>query len=162
MSEPRPQTDSQTLQFQAALVELSRTASAGLDDALAQAVAVAAEALEVARVSIWLFNDAHTELRCLSLYDRARDVHESGAVLDVNRYPRYFQTLEESRIIAANDAATDPATSEFAIGYLDVLNITAMLDVPIRLEGRVAGVLCNETPDRPAPGEPTNRILQAR
>ena len=98
----------------------------------------------MARVSIWLFNDAHTELRCLHLYDRARDVHESGAVLDVNRYPRYFQTLEESRIIAANDAATDPATSEFAVGYLDVLNITAMLDVPIRLEGRVAGVLCNE------------------
>ena len=144
MSEPRPQTDSQTLQFQAALVELSRTASSGLEDAIKQAVMVAANALEVARVSIWLFNDTHTELRCLHLYDQTRSIHESGAVLDVNRYPRYFQTLEESRMIAANDAATDPATSEFAIGYLDVLNITAMLDVPIRLEGRVAGVLCNE------------------
>jgi len=144
MSDLRPQTDSRTLQFQAALVELSRTASAGLEDALAQAVAVAADALDVPRVSIWLFNDDHTELRCLKLYDRARKVHESGAVLDVKRYPRYFQTLEESRTIAANDAPTDPATSEFATGYLDVLNITAMLDVPIRLEGRVVGVLCNE------------------
>lgn len=122
----------------------SHRSPAGLEDALARAVAVAADALEVARVSIWFFNDAHTELRCLQLFDRARTVHESRAVLDVNRYPRYFQTLEESRIIAADDAATHPATSEFASGYLDVLNITAMLDVPIRLEGRVAGVLCNE------------------
>ncbi|MCU1335663.1 MAG: diguanylate cyclase [Bryobacterales bacterium] len=137
----------QTLQFQAALVEISRVGSATLNDALARITALAADALEVARVSIWMFNDDQTELRCLHLFDRVYrdcDAQESGAILEVGKYPRYFKALQESRTIAADDARTDASTSEFAYGYLDVLNIFAMLDVPIRREGRVAGVLCNE------------------
>jgi len=137
-------TDFQALQFQAALIEISRAGSAGLSEALTRISMVAADALEVARVSIWLFNDDHTELRCLHLFDRERKVHESGAILEVEKYPLYFQALEESRTIPADDARTHPSTSEFAVGYLDVLNIFAMLDVPIRREGRVVGVLCNE------------------
>jgi len=134
----------QTLQFQAALVEISRAGAAGLDNALARISTLAADALETARVSIWLFNDDHTELRCLHLFDRERNTHESGAILEVGKYPRYFKALEESRTIPAEVARTHPCTSEFAVGYLDVLNIVSMLDVPIRREGRVVGVLCNE------------------
>jgi formate hydrogenlyase transcriptional activator len=130
--------------FQAALFELSREESIDLTDRLARFCAVAAATLNVARVSIWFFNDAHTELRCVHLFDRQRNVHEKGAVLEVGRYPRYFETLEECRTIAASDAWTDPSTGEFAAGYLDVLGITSMLDVPIRWEGRTVGVLCNE------------------
>ena len=141
---PILRTDFQTLQFQAALVEISRAGSADLSDALTRISALAADALEVARVSFWLFNDDHTELRCVHLYDRERNVHESGAILEVGKYPLYFQALEESRTIPAEDARTHPCTAEFAVGYLDVLNIYSMLDVPIRREGRVAGVLCNE------------------
>jgi len=137
-------TDFQTLQFQAALVEISRAGSADLSDALARISALAADALDVARVSYWLFNDDHTALRCVHLFDRERNVHESGAILEVGKYPLYFQALEESRTIPADDARTHPCTAEFAVGYLDVLNIYSMLDVPIRREGRVAGVLCNE------------------
>jgi len=135
---------SSTLQFQAALVEVSRAGSADLTDALARIATVAADALEVARVSIWLFNDEHTELRCLHLFDRERNIHESGVILEVGKYPQYFKALEESRIIAAEDARSHAYTKEFAAGYLDVLNIFAMLDVPIRREGRVVWVLCNE------------------
>ena len=141
---PALRTDFQTLQFQAALVEISRAGSADLNEALSRISALAADALEVARVSFWLFNDDHTELRCVHLYDRERNVHESGAILEVGKYPLYFQALEESRTIPAEDARTHPCTAEFAKGYLDVLNIYSMLDVPIRREGRVAGVLCNE------------------
>jgi len=135
---------SSTLQFQAALVEVSRAGSADLGEALARIATVAADALGVARVSIWLFNDDHTELRCLHLFDRERNAHESGAILQVGKYPQYFKALEESRIIAAENARTHAYTQEFGAGYLDVLNIFAMLDVPIRREGRVVGVLCNE------------------
>jgi formate hydrogenlyase transcriptional activator len=145
MSNPSSsKADFPSLQFQAALVEISRAGSAELSEALARISAVAADALEVARVSIWLFNDAHTELCCMHLFDRNRGVHESGAILQVGKYPEYFKALDESRTIAAHDARTHPHTSEFAVGYLDVLNIFAMLDVPIRREGRVVGVLCNE------------------
>src|SRR5262245_18706410 len=137
-------TDLQTLQFQARLVELSRDDSADLNERLARFCSVAAHTLDVERASIWLFNDKHTEQRCLNLFIRSRNAHESGAVLEVDRYPRYFDTLENCRTIAAEDACTDPATAEFATGYLDTLGIASMLDVPIRSEGRTVGVLCNE------------------
>src|SRR5690348_2843549 len=114
-------TDFQTLQFQAALVEISRAGSADLSEALTRISALAADALEVARVSFWLFNDDHTELRCVHLFDRERNVHESGAILEVGEYPLYFQALEESRAISAEDARTHPCTAEFAVGYLDIL-----------------------------------------
>ena len=139
-----PQSHFQERHFQEALVEIARLESTDLNAALARIAAVAAETLEVSRASVWLFNEDHTELRCLHLFDRGRNAHESGAILEVGKYPRYFQALEESRTIAANDARTDPSTSEFAVGYLDVLKIFSMLDVPIRREGRVVGVLCNE------------------
>jgi len=132
------------LQFEQVLVELSREDACELSDRLARLCSVAAETLDVARVSVWLFNDAHTELRCAHLLDRERNVNENGAILQVERYPRYFETLEECRTIAAGDATTDSATHEFAAGYLDAFGITSMLDVPIRREGRIAGVLCNE------------------
>src|SRR5215472_13959226 len=115
--------------FQTALVELSHDESFRLDDCLERVCGVGASVLDVARMSIWLFNDAHSELICAHLFDRRRGVHEKGAVLDVQRYPRYFAALEERRTIAAEDAATDPATAEFAAGYLDVLEISSMLDV---------------------------------
>lgn len=139
-----PQVYFQTPRFQAALVELARSESADLRDALEHIAVVAAETLEVARVSIWLFNDDQTELLCLHLFDSVRGAKESGAILEVAKYPRYFKVLQESRTIAADDARNHPSTSEFASGYLDVLNIVAMLDVPIRREGRVTGVLCHE------------------
>ena len=130
--------------FQSALVELSRDESVDLNDCLAHICSVAASLLDVARVSIWVFNEAHTELCCLHLFDRSVNRHERGAILEVGRYPRYFGTLEECRTVAAEDAATDPATAEFAVGYLDVLGIASMLDVPVRREGHTVGVVCNE------------------
>lgn len=144
--------------FQTALVELSREESSDLQECLARVCGVAASVLDVARVSVWVFNPAHTQLCCLHLFDRDRNLHERGAVLEVGRYPRYFETLEECRTIAAEDAATHPATAEFAVGYLDVLGIASMLDVPIRHEGRTSGVVCNEHsgPTRSWNGEEQN------
>ena len=141
---PIDAADYQFGQFQFALVELARDDTADLNDSLSRICGVAASTLDVARVSVWLFNDAHSELCCVTLFDRERAVYENGAVLEVGRYPRYFETLEQCRVIPADDARTDPATVEFAPDYLDLFRITSMLDVPIRREGRVVGVLCHE------------------
>ena len=44
----------------------------------------------------------------------------------------------------ADDARSDPKTSEFTEGYLKPLGIAAMLDVPIRQHGRMVGIICAE------------------
>lgn len=106
--------------------------------------AVDAEALGVARVSVWRYNTRRDGIHCLSLFDAATGAHSAGMELSSVSYPAYFRALEESEVISADDAATDPRTSEFADGYLGPLGITAMLDAPLHVGGRLDGVLCHE------------------
>ena len=144
LAQDRRRAEFQSLQFQAALVELARSDSSTLEERLIHITSVGASALDVGRLSVWLFNDTHTELRCLHLFNRDKGAYESGTVLQVEKYPRYFEGLQSQRTITAHDAMTDPLTSEFAADYLPAFNITSMLDVPIRREGRLVGVLCHE------------------
>jgi GAF domain-containing protein len=65
-------------------------------------------------------------------------------VLNAVSFPCYFAALRRETYIVAHDAATDPRTSEFTESYLRPLGITAMLDVPVFIKGRLAGVLCLE------------------
>ena len=142
VDEQQRRADFQTLQFQAALLELAR-AESGLDEFLTHVTALAAATLDVARVSVWVYNDTHTEIRCLHLYDRERNLRESGAVLEVQRYPRYFGALRECRTIAASDVLTDPLAVEF-LDELTRRGTRGVLAVPIWGEGRPVGMLCHE------------------
>jgi diguanylate cyclase (GGDEF)-like protein len=101
-------------------------------------------ALGVARCSVWLLDDTRETLRCLDLYEAEGQKHSSGITLAAREYPRYFAALEEEEPIAADDAHTDPRTSEFSAGYLTPLGIGAMLDAPIRLGLKLVGVVCHE------------------
>lgn len=134
----------QALQFQAALVELARSEPGPLVERLKHMTEVAAATLDVARVGVWLFNETGSEVRCIHLFDREESRHGSGTVLQVSRYPRHFEALEQARTIAAEDAYTDPLTSELATDYLSRTRTKSILDVPIRRDGRTFGVLCHE------------------
>mgnify|MGYP002149000069 CR=1 FL=1 len=100
--------------------------------------------LEVARSSIWLYDDEKTLIECKDLYVAADDSHASGFTLRAADYPAYFRALSAERTIAAADAHTHPATQEFSPGYLTPLGIHAMLDAPIFVAGRMVGVVCQE------------------
>ncbi|MFN7135685.1 MAG: GAF domain-containing protein, partial [Myxococcales bacterium] len=104
----------------------------------------AANALDVARVSVWWIDDARTRIQCADLFERATRTHASGTELRALDFPAYFAAIEKERTIAASDAHRDPRTSCFSASYLTPLNITAMLDVPIWANGRMIGVVCHE------------------
>lgn len=104
----------------------------------------AANTLELERVSVWLYNSEKTSIICLDLYERSSDRHSSGLELFSVDYPNYFQSLQTERIIAAHNARNDPRTSEFSDNYMTPLGITSMLDSPIRLSGKMIGVVCHE------------------
>ncbi len=103
-----------------------------------------ADAVEVARVSIWLFNENNTKITCSDLYEREEKQHSEGLVLTATNFPRYFEALQEKRAIAASDAKSDPRTAEFSSTYLTPLGITSMLNAPIRRSDRIIGVICCE------------------
>lgn len=143
----RRASERRLLKQKTVLVELAKSEPLAGSDfrAFCQlATEVAAETLDVERVSVWLFNERRTVLRCESLYELSVDRHSSGIELESNKYPRYFAALERGRSVVAHDAHRDADTSEFSESYLTPLGITSMLDAPIRRSGRLIGVVCHE------------------
>ena len=105
---------------------------------------MSAQALDVERLSMWRFDDERMSIRCIGIYRRAGCQYESGSVLHRHDAPRYFEALERDRVVAADDARTDPRTCEFRDTYLIPSDIGAMLDVPLRHDNTTVGVLCAE------------------
>jgi PAS domain S-box-containing protein len=114
------------------------------DDRLRGILAASARTLQVERLGLWLIDEDRQAIRCVGLHRRATDSHESGVVLRRADAPAYFEALERERVIAAGDAHTDARTRDFRDGYLTSNRIGAMLDVPLRQDDRMVGVLCAE------------------
>ncbi len=120
-----------------------------LDEALEIVVRTAADTLEVTRVGVWLYDAGGGRMNCAKIYDRTQRRHVSGVPLEQRRYPRYFQTLLESRALAVADARIDPRTAELNADYLAPVNIASLLDSAIRGRAGNAGIVCSEQADLP-------------
>jgi signal transduction histidine kinase/HAMP domain-containing protein len=132
------------INHQRALLRLAKDAGSDLPTMLKKAVEEAANTLGVERVGIWFLNPQSSELQCSKLYTCSEGPCANDAPLKAAEYPAYFQAIENSRIVAANDARTDPRTREFTPSYLEPAGITSMMDIPIRLHARLLGVVCCE------------------
>jgi PAS domain S-box-containing protein len=116
---------------------------------LASVTRSVAQALHVARASVWLFDHDRCAIVCESLFADGSSQGRTGGRLLRGDHPEYFAAIESLLPVRANDARTHPATASFCAGYLEPLGIASMLDSPIRLGSELAGVLCCE-----AVGEP--------
>lgn len=141
----------QLLEHNRALMELTRhkaLSQGDLQAALQQICTTAAHTLGVARVGVWLYTSERSSIRCINQFeitpDNPEGSHTQGAEIWAKDYPRYFQALEQERTIAADQVVADPRTAEFGNSYLTAMGVVSMLDAPIRLEGRMVGVLCHE------------------
>ncbi len=128
---------------------LALTKNAAIDEgarklAFQEICKATSQALDVARVSIWYYDDDREAIVCEELYEQGADTHSSGLTLFQKDFPCYFAYLREERVLAAHDAHTNAATAEFSSVYLTPLGINSMLDAPIRFEGKLWGVVCIE------------------
>jgi two-component system, cell cycle sensor histidine kinase and response regulator CckA len=105
------------------------------------AAQVCAEALGVERVGVWLLQERAQRLVCASLYNRTRRERSAGQTLSLQAYPQYLRALAERRIIAAEEAQSDPSTREFAESYLRPAGISSLLDAPVIRDGSVFAVV---------------------
>jgi signal transduction histidine kinase len=141
------ESDPELERYAGILVRLARSKALGGPDfaaALHEILEADARTVGVERVSVWLYDEERTKIRCFDLYELSQDRHSEGVELRAVDYPEYFRALEEARAIAASDAHEDPRTREFSASYLTPLGIGAMLDAPIRLRGESVGVVCHE------------------
>ena len=132
---------------EAALMELTRAYAlrqASIADLKRKVIEIAAQTLAVERVGIWRYERDQQGIACQDQFELSKQSHAPGMVLRAENYPAYFRTLAEGNIIAAHDAYHDPRTAEFAVSYLRLHGISAMMDAPIHVIGSVTGVICFE------------------
>ncbi|MEH1836971.1 MAG: ATP-binding protein [Nostoc sp.] len=135
----------------------------------------AANALEVERVGVWLFNsDAvplpygtlrergsklhaasrregglhqYTKLQCINLYERSQQRHSAGLERNLADYPIYFKALASARTIVVSDTRTDPRVQELWDELLEPKNILSLIDTSIWVGGEVVGTVLYEQID---------------
>lgn len=116
------------------------------ETAISKICEVAARALQVSRVNVWRFDAAEDRLVCLHAYETEMAVHLPDDLLEsIDLEGIYTAGLEELRVVDACDVTMDPHTSDRGLAaYLKRHGIRSVLDAPVRLEGRLFGVICHE------------------
>ncbi|BAZ49302.1 multi-sensor signal transduction histidine kinase [Nostoc sp. NIES-4103] len=143
----RIHNEQQLRQHSQALAELAkhRAVSEGdLETAFHLITEKAAQALEVERVSIWLYNSDRTKLQCVDLYERSHNRHSAGYERSRLEYPVYFQAVARARTITVTDTRNDPRVQEFWHERLEPQNIVSLMDTPIWVGGEVVGMVFHE------------------
>jgi PAS domain S-box-containing protein len=130
------------------LARSSHLCSGNLEGALQEISQAAAHTLDVERVGVWLLQESDDVLVCAHLYTLSQRQHSSGESLSATNYPIYFQAIRENPIITATDACQDSRTREF-VEYFTLYGIRSVMDVPIRSDGRLVGILCLEHVETP-------------
>lgn len=144
----------QSQRYQKALLEWAKLDYQDAKTAIRKATEIAADTLDVGRVSIWHMTSDGSMLVCDDLYCKTEKTHTEGSVLYQQDFPNYFAALQRGEVIVANDAQNDPLTSDFTESYLKPQGILSMLDIPIIQEGKVVGVVCHEHLDTPKEWQP--------
>lgn len=115
-----------------------------LYDAIYEILEMSSKAVGVTRVNAWLFDDSHEHIECIGNYDTRVGKMIPQESLPVFEMPTYFMLFESEKIILATNAQTSPFTSELNDTYLVPNGIVSLMDIPLRLEGEIIGVICFE------------------
>lgn len=133
----------QRVGFTGARLRISRLKpDADLERTLQRVCEIAAHALGVARVGIWLAEHADDRLRCIALHVEG----ERGALpsVRISEHPNYCTAVLSNRFVGVEDALTDRRTVELLKDYLTPNGIVSMLDAALYRDGQVIGVVCHE------------------
>ncbi len=126
------------------VVDLARRPSVQqghFNEALREITEAAAETLDVDRVSIWLYDEKRTVIRCCEQFARKTREHSSGAEVEISTNPGYFEELERSRAVAVHDVARDARTAALTDETVRSSGMRSTIDAPIRRMGRVTGLV---------------------
>lgn len=113
-------------------------------EALIKICTSACNGLRIERSSVWLLDPFNSVLTCQMTCSSIGIIPNETLEIKENLYPNYFKALLEERLIVANDANNHPHTKEFKENYFIPLDITSTLDCPVRLRGKMIGLLCCE------------------
>ena len=111
---------------------------------LKEILKLATEALGCQRANAWVFNEDLTVLESLLSYVKEGNVYNVELPLTRKDLPEYFKGLVKNEIIVSDDAVNEELNEELVEVYLNPNEIKSMIDIPIRSEGNMIGVVCFE------------------
>ncbi|MCL2044071.1 MAG: transporter substrate-binding domain-containing protein [Treponema sp.] len=124
-------------------ITMSPTISAGfLKDAAEMIAREGCDILDVSRVGIWSFLNDGNKLKSISCYENSTGEYYLQDDFDISNRKEYRRLLETERLIVTEDVSTSPILSDLLEFYAP--KSCAMIDVPIRIDGKLTGVVCLE------------------
>lgn len=114
-------------------------------DALMLACAQKASQLfEIERVNAWLLNKNKDAIISIGEYDTRTKKFNKNTIIPSKDCPNYFKSIIKNKIILVENVYTNSVTSELTDNYLRPNNIISLMDIPLRMNGELIGVLCLE------------------
>ena len=132
------------IKFQEALLRITKERNLNLEADLKRILSITAHTLNTERVSYWQFSNDFQYLKCEYVYSLSGGFSASNYSIKVTDVPSYFDSIQKERTLSAIDIKSDHRTRDFAETYFTKFGITSLLDVPVRVKGKVVGILCNE------------------
>jgi len=132
------------IKYQQNLLDLSQlTFSNNLENQFENICKTASDALNISRVSVWLFENNSSLLTRKFQFDR-NEQQEPISSIETKDFPNYFDTIAKKKIIIAPDVQKHVAVNEFYEPYFKPLNIKSSLDCSIIIDGVIYGIICCE------------------
>lgn len=101
-------------------------------------------ALKIERISVWLFNADKTAIISVGEYDLRSRAFKKNSVLTEAEHPHYFKAINHNKILLVPNTYKHVSTAEFTDDYLKPNDIISLMDIPLRIEGELIGVMCFE------------------
>lgn len=142
-----PNDNNYTRRLSDALARITKSpamATGILQDAANVIASEGGNALNTHRVGIWRMPNGvdSTHLQSITSYDVLANTYHSQDDFPLDERPQYVQLLASERLIVINDAHTTTVLPNLAETYGP--NICSLLDAPIRVGGKLMGVVCIE------------------
>jgi two-component sensor histidine kinase len=115
-----------------------------INEAIYEILESSSRAMHVTRVNAWLFDTEKTQIQCIGNFDARENKLVPQTALPRIAMPLYFNLFETEKIIITRDTLTETKTAELFEFYLKPHDIQSLMDVPIRIEGEMIGVICFE------------------
>ncbi len=120
-----------------------------IDEAIYEILESSSRAMQATRVNAWIFDKPKTQIQCIGNFDARENKLVPQTALPRIAMPLYFNLFETEKIIITRDTLTETKTAELYEFYLKPHDIQSLMDVPVRIEGEMVGVICFENVGSP-------------
>lgn len=120
-----------------------------IDEAIYEILESSSRAMHTTRVNAWVFDRERTQIQCIGNFDARENKLVPQTALPRLAMPLYFNLFETEKIIITRDAYKETKTAELYEFYLKPHNIQSLMDIPVRIEGEMIGIICFENVGSP-------------